>query len=237
MRAHALVLAICLGAVLGWASEAQARCRLHQAPTKVTHRAPPAGLLSHLAVLRRPQEPADIPADKHFGHGLRLLAIDYVRRLGVGLNGESYYLVPGSFAALRHSRGCLRGLSPGRRRLEQRIEREARRRERTIGLGLFQVGARANGGSGFADLHGLLANETGLTFGTDRRSTTMALVPDGVASVTLRWHHGFERNPPVANNFWVTKVPFGADRAFPVSTIWRAADGTRVTSFRSNRVY
>ncbi|MEA2468401.1 MAG: hypothetical protein QOJ57_2527 [Thermoleophilaceae bacterium] len=215
------------------ASPAHADCNdLRQSPTKVTHRAPPQDLLSRMAVLRRPQQPDDLPGT-NFGGGLfHLLAVDYIRKVGEGPDGQSYYLIPGSAAYPRLSRACLRRLSPHRRRVEQRIEREQRRRERIIGLGLFDFGRRGGGGGCCADAHALLANHTVQTSGDDHHSTVAAFVPDGVASVTLRWHRGPERNATVSNNFWRTTVPLSAPRAFPHSTIWRDADGHLVKSFR-----
>jgi hypothetical protein len=123
-------------------------------------------------------------------------------------------------------------LSPHRRRVEHRIERRWRKEERTIGLGLFEFDRTGGGGGGFADVHALLANQTVQTSGGNHRSTVTALVPDGVVSVTLRWHRGPERNVTVANNFWRTTVPLSGWRAFPTTTIWRDADGHVVMSFR-----
>jgi hypothetical protein len=71
-----------------------------------------------------------------------------------------------------------------------------------------------------------------MTAGGNHHSTVTAFVPDGVVSVTLRWHRGPERNATVSNNFWHTTVPRSAPRAFPHSTIWRDADGHVVKSFR-----
>jgi hypothetical protein len=185
-----------------------------------------------MAVLRRPQRPDDLPS-RNFGEGslFHLLAIDYIRKVGEGPGGQSYYVVPASISFPHLSRACLRGLSRHQRRIQRRAEREGRKRSKVIGLGMFNFGRVSGGGSCCADLHALLNNRTVGTSGNGH-STVTALVPDGVASVTLRWHRGPERNATVHNNFWRTTVPLSAPRAFPHSTIWRDADGHLVKSFR-----
>jgi hypothetical protein len=209
-------------------------CRVHEAPTKVTHRAPPTGLVSNMEVLRRPQRPDDLPDHDIARSPWRLLAIDYVRKLGEGPDGETYYLIPGSITYSHLSKTCLRRLSPGQRRLQRRAEREQRARSKVIGLGVFEYGRGGGGGGCCSDLHALLSNRTTMSIG-DHRSTVTSLVPDGVASVTLRWHRGPERNVTVHDNFWLTTVPLSAPRAFPDSTIWRDAGGHLIRSFREPR--
>src|SRR3954470_24672587 len=204
----------------GPADAAQPDCRsVHVSPTTITHRAPPAALVDHMAVLRRPQEPGDLSGLDLEGFPFRFLARDYVRKLA-DAGGMTYYLVPGSTAFFRLPKRRLRRLSPHQRRLEQRAERQERKRSRTIGLGVFSFGNGGGGGGCCADAHALFANRTVQTSGSGH-SVVSALVPDGVASVTLRWHRGPERNAVVANNFWHTTVPLSAPRAFPHSTIWR----------------
>jgi hypothetical protein len=225
-----LVAGICL---LAGGGAAQARCSLDIPPPTVTHRAPPAELLSRLAVLRRPQQPGDIPAFDFKAFPYHLLARDYIRKLG-SVGGTGYYLIPGSPASFHVPRRCQSHLSPHQRRVQQRIEREQRKRSRTIGLGMFAFNRRGGGGGGCcSDLHALLSNRTVQTSGIAGHSVVSALVPDGVASVTVRWHRGPERNATVANNFWRVTVPLSAPRAFPHSTIWRDADGHLVKSFRA----
>ena len=212
-----------------------ANCRNpHFPPTKLTHRAPPQGLVSRMAVLRRPKQAEDKPPVKLALFPYRLLAIDYIRKVGEGPDGEGYYIVPGSVGYPRLPRRCLRRLSPHRRRVEQRIERQARKRERVIALGMFEWGSSGGGGGGgcCSDAHALVSNRTIQTSGFHGHSTVTGLVPDGVASVTLRWHRGPERNATVANNFWLTTAPYSAPRAFPTTTIWRDAAGHLVKSFR-----
>jgi hypothetical protein len=233
MRRLAFALGVIASiALAGPGAEARASCRsFHIAPTELTHRAPEAGLVSHMAVLRRPQQPDDLPSHdlKHFPY--RFLAVDYVRKVAQ-VGSTSYYLIPGSPTFMHLSRRCLRRLSPHRRRVEQRIEREQRARSRVIGLGQFEFGRIGGAGSCCADLDALLANRTIQTTGSGH-SVVTGLVPDGVASVTLRWHRGpSERNATVVNNFWRARVPLSAPRAFPHSTIWRDAGGHLVKSFR-----
>jgi hypothetical protein len=236
MRKCAVAITIA-GAVLLMPSPASATsrtCNLDLPPTRIVHRAPPADLVSRMAVLRRPQQPGDLPDhDLAGGDFLHLLAIDYVRKLGSGRHGETYYLIPGSSNIFLPPKRCLHGLSAHQRRVLARNRREERKRRRTIGLGLFEYGpASGGGGGGFADAHALLNNRTVLTSGNPHGATVSALVPDGVVSVTLRWHRGPERNLAVTNNFWLTTVPRSAPRAFPDSTIWRDAAGHLVRSFR-----
>ena len=226
-----VLLAAC--ALAGPAASLAASCHARIPRARITHRAPPHALLARMAVLRRPQQRGDKP---HVDFGLfpyRLLAIDYMRKLGEGSNGESYYLVPGSTRFPLPPRRCLRHLSRHQRRVQEHIRREERKRGRVIGLGLFLFSDDGSGaGSCCSDAHALVSNHTLLTTGRARRSTVIGLVPDGVASVTLRWHRGPERDATVANNFWVTHVPRSAPRAFPTTTIWRDADGHLVKSFR-----
>lgn len=237
MRRIAIAVVVLAAAALAApAASLGATCHIRFPPVKVTHRAPPHGLVTRMAVLRRPQRHDDKPPVRLSLFPFRLLAIDYTRKLGEGPDGESYYLVPGSVGFPRTPRRCLRHLSPHQRRVEQRIRRQARRRERVIGLGMFEVSNSPRGGTGgggcCSDAHALVSNRTTQTSGVSGHSTVTGLVPDGVASVTLRWHRGPERNAAVANNFWVTSVPRSAPRAFPTTTIWRGADGHLVKSFR-----
>jgi hypothetical protein len=224
------VTAVLLLAGPGGVAQAD-RCRFSPPHTRITHRAPPAGLVSNMAVLRRPQQAGDLPDHQLAGFPFRLLARDYVRKLAE-IGGSSYYLIPASVASPPLSRACLRRLSPHRRRIERRNERNARKRSREIGLGVFEFSRVGGGGGCCGDLHALLNNRTIQTAGSGH-STVTGLVPDGVASVTLRWHRGpAERNATVANNFWHVTVPLSAPRAFPHSTIWRDAGGHLVKSFR-----
>ena len=233
MRRHAFAVGLLTGILLaGTSGVAQAGCRgVHLAPTKITHRAPPAAIVSHMAVLRRPQEPGDLSGLDLARFPYRLIARDYVRKLGEA-GGVKYYLIPGSPTFFHLPHRCLRRLSPHRRRLEQRIERQGRRRSRAIGLGLFGFGHGGGGGGCCSDLHALLSGRTVQTSGNGH-SVVSALVPDGVASVTLRWHRGPERHAVVTDNFWHTTVPLSPPHAFPQSTIWRDADGRLVRSFRA----
>jgi hypothetical protein len=237
MRRLRFALVAFAAAILVAPAASAANCRNpHFPPTKITHRAPPRALVDNMAVLRRAQQDGDIPPVKLELFPFRLFAIDYVRKLGEGPHGESYYIVPGSIAYPHLPKRCLRRLSPRRRRIEHRLEQQGRKRERIIGLGLFEFdfgsrGVQGGGGGCCADAHALFANRTVQTSGSGH-STVTGLVPDGVVSVTLRWHRGPERNVTVANNFWLTTVPLSAPRAFPHSTIWRDAEGHVVKSFR-----
>jgi hypothetical protein len=223
---------VAVSLLLGAVGVAQADCNnVHLSPPRITHSAPPAGLVSRMAVLRRPQQEGDLPDLDFKSFPFHLVARDYVRKLAE-VGGFKYYLIPASPAFFRTPRRCLHQLSPHQRRVQRRNEREGRKRSRTIGLGMFDFGRVGGGGGCCADLHSLLSGRTVQTSGIRGHSVVSALVPDGVASVTLRWHRGPERNATVANNFWRVTVPLSAPRAFPHSTIWRDADGHLVKSFR-----
>jgi hypothetical protein len=232
MRRLAFAVGVVAALLLVGPSGAQAAtCHVGSPHTRITHRAPPAGLVSNMAVLRRAQQPGDLPDHEIGGFPFRLLARDYVRKLAT-VGDTSYYLIPASLFYPHLSRACLHQLSPHRRSIERRREARARKLSREIGLGVFEFGRVSGGGGCCSDLHALLNNRTIQTVG-DGHSTVTGLVPDGVASVTVRWHRGpAERSATVANNFWRVRVPLSAPRAFPHSTIWRDAGGHLVKSFR-----
>src|SRR3954452_13575976 len=201
MRRLAFALGVITALLLvGPSGVAEASCWVETPPTRVTHRAPTAGLVSNMAVLRRPQEAGDLPGHQFAGFPFRLVARDYIRKLAT-VGGTSYYLIPVSLSFPHLSRACLRQLSPHRRRIERRREAQERKRSREIGVGVFEFDRVGGAGGCCSDLHALLNNRSIMTVG-DGHSTVTGLVPDGVASITLRWHRGPERDATVANNFW-----------------------------------
>jgi hypothetical protein len=227
MRRAALLA--CLVAV-GAASSAQAECWPFQEGVRRVHTAPPQELLDRLAILRRPKQAGDDPP---FLAPSGTIAIDYVRRLGEGPHGRVYYLVPGKLTPRHLPARCFRGLTPRQRRNQRGIERRERRRK--IGLGLLEADPRGGGGGGgYADLRDLMNNYVLGSDGGRHRANLHGMVPDGVASVTLRWHGlTVQRDVTVANNFWVTRAPRGSGQSgLPTTTIWRGPDGHVVKSFR-----
>jgi hypothetical protein len=219
-------------ALLGVApAGADAACRVRDRPTRVVDTPPPADLLAQMEVLRRPQTDADRAfLDRFHGLGMRTILGPSVRVLGPGPDGTQFYLVPGTFSYPHLPKCCLRRLSPHRQRVIRRIERNARKRAREVGLSVFGLGpdgAGGGGGGGGGALHALLNNRTTLTQGQrDGSAIVSALVPDGVATVELVFDRLVHRTVTPASNFWSVKVPLGPTHAFPAITVWKAADGT-----------
>ena len=99
------------------------------------------------------------------------------------------------------------------------------------------------GGAGYA---ATIENAASLGGGTATfgKSTIVGLVPDGVATVTLRYPAGkiggFDRNHApafalttnVLGNVLVAMIPRGGNRLMaPMTMIWRAANGTVIKTF------
>jgi hypothetical protein len=191
-----------------------------------------------MEVLRRPQTDADRAfLDRFHGLGMRTILGPSVRVLGPGPDGTQFYLVPGTFSYPHLPKRCLRRLSPHRQRVIRRIERNARKRAREVGLSVFGLGpdGAGGGGGGGGALHALLNNRTTLTQGQrDGSAIVSALVPDGVATVELVFDRLVHRTVTPASNFWSVKVPLGPTHAFPAITVWKAADGTVLKRFRDS---
>src|SRR3954451_14242716 len=112
MRRLAFALGVITALLLvGPSGAAEASCWVKTPPTRVTHRAPAAGLVSNMAVLRRPQEAGDLPGHQFAGFPVPLVARDYTRKLAT-VGGTSYSLIPASLSFPHLSRACLRQLSP-----------------------------------------------------------------------------------------------------------------------------
>lgn len=95
------------------------------------------------------------------------------------------------------------------------------------GFFLLTRNARAvgdDGGASTAELaqHGLLDGNAG----RPGRALMSGVVPDGVASVTLRYRGARPLNAPVINNLFVAVPPRNAGGL--ASVVWQAADGTIV---------
>src|SRR3954451_12390861 len=163
MRRLACALGVIAVLLLAGPGEATAaNCYTSSPHTRVTDRAPAAGLVSNMAVLRRPQEAGDLPGHQFAGFPFRLVARAYTRKLAT-VGGTSYYLIPASLSFPHLSRACLRQLSPHRRRIERRREAQERKRSREIGVGVFEfdrVGGAGGAGGCCSDLHALLNNRS-----------------------------------------------------------------------------
>jgi hypothetical protein len=186
------------------AAEASTCNPLRQQKTRKVHKAPPTNLLDRMAILRRPKQAGDDPPYLALSG---TVAIDYTRKLADGPGGRAYYLVPGKLPCSR---------------------------TRAIGLGVWEFDGKGGGGGGYGDAHALVNNLLLGSEGDRHRTFVHGLVPDGVATVTVRWHGlTVQRDLTVANNFWVTRAPRGSgESGFPTTTIWRGADGHTVKSFR-----
>jgi hypothetical protein len=181
---------------------------------------PSHALLSILGVLRRPATPADtLPGSmkraiiQTAGFTGREVYARYIRRARV-VSGVSYFVWPLLVTAC----GQLGKFARGRETM---------------------VIAHDGGGGGAGDAATIeqgttLAGGTG-TFG---QSTINGLVPDGVATVTLRYPAGkiggFDRSHAAAftttvkivGNLLVATIPRGGNRlTAPMTMIWRGADG------------
>jgi hypothetical protein len=206
------------------APTALAACSLHGTP--FIEGTPSQALLSILGVLRRPATPADtLPARLRQSIILtaqatgREVYAKYIRRARV-VSGVSYYVWPLLVTACSQ-------------------------------LGKFAAGQETmviahDGGGGGAGDAATIEQGTTLAGGTATfgQSTINGLVPDGVATVTLRYPAGkiggFDRNHApaftttvrIVGNLLVATVPRGGNRLIaPMTMIWRAADGQVVKTF------
>jgi hypothetical protein len=236
-RSLAFVASMAVMAALAPAAQAADRsCRPPgPKPTRVVQTPPSADLLGRMEVLRRPQSDADRAYLDRLQHSLFQPTISgpYVRVLGRTADDTEVVLVPGTQQYPILPRRCLRGLSPGRRR----AQRDLRKRAHEIRLTVVGFGAGGMGGwgAGSADARALVNNRTTVTIGQQwGGSIVNGLAPDGVATIDLTFTRGEARRATVANNFWSTVVSTSAPHAFPVRTVWRAADGSVVKTFRDD---
>jgi hypothetical protein len=192
---------------------------------------PSQSLLSILGVLRRPATPADaLPAGvkafltKPILNPLgREIFVNYIRRARV-ISGTAYYVMPAVYT------GC--GAFKSRE-------------------GVMLEDVRSGGGGGGGGAGGAAQIEQGSSYGTGPpggfgRTTITMLVPDGVASVTLRYpagkiggfdrHHApaFTVTTNVVGNLLVVTVPRGGNRLMaPMTMTWHSASNTTVKTFNS----
>jgi hypothetical protein len=233
------IAAVALFGVLAPSAQAASSCRPPEPEhAQIVSTPPPAALTSRLAVLRRPQSEADLPyVDRLIQRPFFFAAIStpFVRLLGPTADEVEVVLVPGRLWYPILPRRCLRGLPPRRRRAEERIRRNMIKRSREIRLTIWGFGPEGQGGwgAGAADAHGLVNNLTTATIGQPwGGSVVVGLAPDGVATIDFTFARKERRRAVVNNNLWSTVVPISAPRAFPLRTVWRAADGSVVKTFR-----
>jgi hypothetical protein len=184
---------------------------------------PERALLSILGVLRRPPSPADsLPPGVS---GIGDVFTHYVRRTRV-IGGRSYYLYPSR-------QGC----KPGREAIDDAAL--------NVDLGHGLRGGVGGGGAGPSQIEAGEDASTGPP-GSPTSATITMIVPDGVASVTLRYPAGRASgySPKISPPFTVTTAPIGNEvvAAVPRSAgggpiwqptmIWRGSDGRVLRVFR-----
>jgi hypothetical protein len=195
---------------------------------KALQGAPSRSLLSILGVLRRPAMAADALPQTLVARGLtRDVFVRYIRRTRV-IDGSPYYIYPAIVG------GC--GVEP---------EHEGVMHLATnIDLGGGAIGGTGGGGATAADIERGLTGDTGPP-GSSTSATITLIVPDGVASVTLRYPAGrasgysAKISPPFTvtaapvNNEFVVRVPRSAGGG-PIrrpTMIWRGAGGRVIRTF------
>jgi len=209
MAAIAVTLVV-TGEASGQVATAPSACVPTQ-PLAETNGAPDALLLSTLAVLRRPATPPDaLPRQVQLFGGMSVFR-RYVRRARV-VASRSYYVVPAHFSgcggtALKAHDGialvCV--LRAGQRIVESGVGGESSATQ-VRQHGLFLVGGSC--------LH------------TSHATLIAGVLPDGVASITLRYAASTV-TLTAAENIVAAAVPkAGGPLDRPLSMTWRAADGT-----------
>jgi hypothetical protein len=186
----------------------------------ISQGAPSSGLLSRLAVLRRPQTAQDqlpsgfgITEPPLFGEGVY---VNYIRH-AITLDGTSYYLVPVQ-RALRAGR-CPEG--------------------EEVDLVSYEPGGFR--GWGGATARGLVEGKNIEMRWYAGRSSVRGVVPDGVARVTLRFkasgHRHVDAGVRVVNNVFAVAVPEPvAGSALPVSpsvVLWYSSRGRLLKKIRT----
>jgi hypothetical protein len=162
---------------------------------------PEPSLLSILGVLRRPATPVDsLPAGVG---GIGDVFVRYVRRTRV-LDGSSYYLYP-----------ALQGCRPGHQAIDTATTH--------VDLGHGILGGVGSGDTSTRQIETGQAASTGPP-GSDTSATITMIVPDGVASVTLRYPAGRASgySPRISPPFTVTTAVVGNE---VVVTVPRSAGG------------
>lgn len=182
--------------------------------------APSRSLLAILGVLRQPATAADAGSGIAAAGFVSGVFVHYIRLARV-IDGSPYYLYPGIVG------GCGTGEAP-----HQGIMELAKR----VDLGHGIIGGTGGGGATAAQIEeGKDASSSGLA-GSSTSSTITMIVPDGVATVTLRYPAGRASgySPKISPAFAITTTPVNnlvvltLPRSNPLekgTVIWRAAEG------------
>lgn len=202
--------------------------------TKLLRGVPPAGLMSILAVLRRPASASDVLPKGAMPTGYSSLWIRYVRYLATGPDRTRYFLIPGIFTD-PVPRACRSTLSA--RQLRQVVQLN---REWGKGTAIVEAVYPKHSGE-LAVPIALREIQRGDVLIVPGLGTSTApaygIVPDGVVSVTISGRGGRPVSSLVTANLFVMRVPLRFKRAadgakterFTVQ--WHAADGTVSKTF------
>lgn len=189
---------------------------------------PSRSLLSILGVLRRPATAADARSGIVAQGFTSAIFVHYIRLARV-VDGSTYYVYPAVVG------GCGTGEKPHEGMMEL---------AKHVDLGGGTIGGTGGGGASAAQIERGEDAGTGPP-GSSTSATITMIVPDGVASVTLRYPAGRASgyspkiSPPVTittaavNNLVVVRVPRsggGGPIRAPIMT-WRAADGRPIRTF------
>ena len=188
--------------------------------------APSRSLLSILGVLRRPATAADAGSGIVARGFISGVFVHYIRLARV-VDGSPYYVYPGIVG------GCGTGEPPHQGIMEL---------ARNVDLGHGIIGGTGGGGATAAAIEqGKDASSSGQP-GSATSSTITTVVPDGVATVTLRYPAGRASgySPKISPAFTITTTPVNnllvltVPRSNPLqqgTMIWRAASGHIIKTF------
>jgi hypothetical protein len=186
---------------------------------------PSKSLLSILGVLRRPARAADAGSGIAAQGFISGVFVHYVRLARV-VDGSPYYVYPGIVG------GCGTGETPHQGIMEL---------ARNVDLGHGLIGGTGGGGATAAAIEQGKDASSGPP-GSATSSTITMVVPDGVATVTLRYPAGRASgySPKISPAFTITTAPVGnlvvvtLPRSNPLqqgTIIWRSADGRVIKTF------
>ncbi len=187
--------------------------------------APSRSLLSILGVLRRPATVADAGSGIVARGFISGVFVHYIRLARV-VDGSPYYVYPGIVG------GCGTGETPHQGIMEL---------ARNVDLGHGLMGGTGGGGDTAAAIEQGESASSGPP-GSATSSTITMVVPDGVATVTLRYPAGRASgySPKISPAFTITTAPVGnlvvvtLPRSNPLqqgTIIWRSAGGRVIKTF------
>jgi hypothetical protein len=193
---------------------------------KALQGAPSKSLLSILGVLRRPATAADAGSGITAQGSTREIFVHYIRRARV-VAGSPHYIYPAVVG------GCGTGEKPHEGIMEL---------AKNVDLGHGDIGGTGGGGATAAAIEQGQGDADSGPPGSSTSATITMVVPDRIASVTLRYPAGRASgySPKISPPFAITTKPVGnlvvvrVPRSNPLqrgTMIWRAADGHIVKTF------